>query len=80
MFTKVIIEIDEVDNLANVNSSEERIMFAAGFVMGSRNSLKRGMFNTGREGHGQLDVKVDSWTEKNKRKDGRKEGMKLKIK
>ena len=64
MLANMSIEIDKVDYLADVNSSEEGIMFALSFVMSGGNSLKRWMFDAGGEGHVELEVKVDSRADK----------------
>ena len=52
VFANVTIEVNVIDDLANVDSTVEDIVFSSGFVMSSRDTMDERVFDAGELGHG----------------------------
>ena len=69
MFSKVTIEVDIVDNLADMNGSEVVIVFATSFVMSGGYALEERMFDARRIWHLQIEFNVDGGADKLRREE-----------
>ena len=52
VFANVTIEVNVIDDLANVDSTVEDVVFTSGFVMSSRDTMDERVFDAGELGHG----------------------------
>lgn len=52
VFANVTIEVNVIDDLANVDSTVEDVVFSSGFVMSSRDTMDERVFDAGELGHG----------------------------
>ena len=72
IFAKMMVEVDEVNDLTNMDSGVKVVMFTTSFIMSSLDAIERGMFDAGRIGHGEIELEVDSEASERRGKEGTK--------